>query len=170
MSRQTLRECHVNWLKECHVSRNATWILGWGLSLFPETSVSSRLGGLCTVPSPGVDQSQNQSQRSTYGGGPRGTQGRKSTNRLLEASPGWGIAKVRRRQDDASPSVGVAVVRHRQDEASPRLRHRRCRLPMPMGRKRPWKGRHRERPQHFRAVIKRRGRWLQSHSSNTRRR
>jgi len=73
----------------------------------------------CTVPSPGVDQSQNQSQRSTYGGPPRGTQGRKSTNRLLEASPGWGIAKVRRCEDDASPSVGVALVRRRQDEASP---------------------------------------------------
>jgi len=35
-------------------------MMGRGLSLFAETSVSSRLGGLCTVPSPGVDQSQSQ--------------------------------------------------------------------------------------------------------------
>ena len=45
--------------QECHVDTRAR------LSLFVETSVSSRLGGLCTVPSPGVDQSQIQSQKST---------------------------------------------------------------------------------------------------------
>ena len=44
MSRQLLRECHVNCSRECHVSRNATWMIGRDLSLFAETSVSSRLG------------------------------------------------------------------------------------------------------------------------------
>jgi len=36
--------------------QNVTRTIERGLSLFAETSVSSRLGGLCTVPSPGVDQ------------------------------------------------------------------------------------------------------------------
>jgi len=79
MLRQTLRERHVNCSKECHVSRNATWMIGRGLSLFAETSVSSRLGDLCTVPSPGVDQSQSQSQHMVR---PlKGAQGKK-VNRL----------------------------------------------------------------------------------------
>jgi len=50
-------------------------MVGRDLSLFAETSVSSRLGGLCTVPSPIIDQSQSQSQSQTRGGtcqGPRG--------------------------------------------------------------------------------------------------
>jgi len=30
------------------------WMIGRGLSLFAETSFNSRLGGLCTVPFPGL--------------------------------------------------------------------------------------------------------------------
>jgi len=43
-------------------------MVGRGLSLFAETSVSSRLGGLCNIPSPSVDQIQSQSQSKTRGG------------------------------------------------------------------------------------------------------
>ena len=56
--------------QECHVDN------GRGLSLFAETSVNSRPGGLCTVPSPGVEQKS----KSMCGRTPRGTQGRKSTD------------------------------------------------------------------------------------------
>jgi len=88
-------------------------MIGRGLSLFAETSVSSRLGGLCTVPSPGVDQSQCML-------GPlEGAQGKKGNRLTVE-----GVAQVRRRLDEASPGVGVA-----------RLRHQRCHPPIPMGRK-----------------------------------
>jgi len=55
--------------------QNAPRAIEQGLSLFVETSVSSRLGGLCTVSSPGVDQRL----KSTRGGTPQGTHGRKST-------------------------------------------------------------------------------------------
>jgi len=55
--------------------QNAPRAIEQGLSLFAETSVSSRLGGLCTVPSPGVDQRS----KSTRGGTPPGTHARKST-------------------------------------------------------------------------------------------
>jgi len=45
--------------------------MGRCLNLFAETSVSSRLGALCTVPSPGVDQSQSQRMVGPLKGGPR---------------------------------------------------------------------------------------------------
>ena len=64
-------------------------MVGRDLSLFAETSVSSRLGGLCTVPSPGVDQSQSQHMLGPL----KGVQGKK-VNRLTAE----GVAKVRRRQ------------------------------------------------------------------------
>jgi len=72
-----LRECHVNYSGECHVSRSATWMIGRGLSLFAETSVSLRLGGWCTVSSPGIDQSQSQSQGQNMVGPLKGAQGKK---------------------------------------------------------------------------------------------
>jgi len=72
--------------KAQRVSRqNATWMRGRGLSLFAETSVSSRLGGVCTVPSSGVDQSQSQHMVGPL----KGTHGKK--------------VKMRRCQDEASP-------------------------------------------------------------------
>ena len=83
------RECHVSNTKnvtspaqknatssECHVDK------GGEASVFSlRTSVSSRLGGLCTVPSPGVDQSQSQSQGQRMLGPLKGAQGKK-VNRL----------------------------------------------------------------------------------------
>ena len=56
--------------------------LACGLVLGPLPS--SRLGGLCTVLSPGVDQKS----KSTCGRTPREIQGRKSTDWPPEASPG----------------------------------------------------------------------------------
>jgi len=72
------------------------------------------------VPSPGVDQSQSQSERqSQHMVGPlKGAQGRKSTGWQLEASPSWGVARRRSRQNEASLAVGVAKMRRRQVKAS----------------------------------------------------
>jgi len=104
--------------------------MGRGLSLFAETSISSRLGGLCTVPSPGVDQRSE----STHGGTPQGTQGRE-VNRLTarvipllrhrprEASPERGITRERHRPREALLERGVAREGHRRVKTSPeRLR------------------------------------------------
>ena len=72
-----LKASHL-WRRECHVSsvenvtsaaqkeprhQSATWKKGEAFIFSLRTSVSSRLGRLCTVPSPDVDQSQSQSQR-----------------------------------------------------------------------------------------------------------
>ena len=78
-------------------------MIGRGLSPFAETSVSSRLGGLCTVLSPGVDQSQSQSQSQRMLGPLKGAQGKKVNRLTVE-----GVAKVRRQRGEASPGVGVA--------------------------------------------------------------
>jgi len=63
---------------------------------------------------------------------------------------------MRLRQDEVSPGVGVAKVK--ASTVPPPDTH---------GKERSWRGRHRERPQYLRTVIKRRGRWLQVRSSST---
>ncbi len=71
--------------------QDIAWTTGRGLSLslFAETSFSSRLGGLCTVPSSGVDRRSE----STHDGGPsrdprkRSQQVDRSSRRPSEASP-----------------------------------------------------------------------------------
>jgi len=91
------------------------WMLGQGLSLFAKASVNSRLGALCTVPSPGIDQSQSQRLiQSQHIVGPLGEskEGSQQTNRL-GASARRGVAKRRRRQSKASPRRGVAKRRRR---------------------------------------------------------
>ena len=111
MSRQTLRECHVRLSenvkstaqRECHVSKSATWMIGRGLSLFTETSVSSRLGA-CVLPRPrALTKSQSQRMVGPLEGSKEGSQQ---------------IDHLRHRQVKASPVGGVARLRHRQAKTS----------------------------------------------------
>jgi len=83
--------------------QGATWTMGQGLSLFAENKYQLKTGGLCTVPSLGVDQSQNQRlSQSQHIVGPleKSKEGSQQTDHL------------RRRQEKASPGEGVARLKH----------------------------------------------------------
>ena len=94
MSRQLFGECHVSkndMSPECHVDG-----VGEALVFSLKTSHQLKTGGLCTVPSPGVDQSQSQSQRQGQGQHMMGPhEGPKEGSQQSDY--------IRRRQDKESP-------------------------------------------------------------------
>ena len=134
--------------------QNATWMVGRGLSLFAENKCQLKTGGLCTYPSPSVDQSQKSTSKLNVWWDPQGAP-REEVKRLTTL----GVASCGRRHVEATPGCGIVDVTPRYPRVG-----------------RPWRGRHSKRsrygrgglePRYLKTVIKIRERWLQGHSPST---
>jgi len=78
--------------------------------------------GACTVPSRPRALTKGQSQHMVeplQGPMEESQQVDRSSHRLAEASPKWGVDQERRRPRVASPKKGIAQERHRQARVPP---------------------------------------------------